>query len=66
MRSRFGQTVIFVTHDVREALMLGDRIALKAAGKIVLLATRGKFVRSSNPHVRAYLETLRNDFVIAP
>jgi len=62
LRSRLGKTVIFVTHDVREALMLGTRIALMAAGKIVLLETPREFVRSSNPHVRAYLETLRNEF----
>ena len=66
LRSRLGKTVIFVTHDVREALMLGSRIALMAAGKIVLLATPQEFVRSGDPHVRAYLETLRSDFVIAP
>src|SRR5471032_942063 len=48
LRSRLGKTVIFVTHDVREALMLGDRIALMAAGKIVLLATPQEFVQSSD------------------
>src|SRR5438876_7723728 len=48
LRSRLGKTVIFVTHDVREALMLGDRIALMAAGKIVLLATPREFVQSSD------------------
>ncbi len=62
LRSRLGKTVIFVTHDVREALMLGDRIALMAAGKIVLLATPREFVQSSDQHARAYLETLRNEF----
>jgi osmoprotectant transport system ATP-binding protein len=62
LRSRLGKTVIFVTHDVREALMLGDRIALMAAGKIVLLATPQEFVQSSDQLVRAYLETLKNEF----
>src|SRR5207245_10817080 len=62
LRSRLGKMVIFVTHDVREALMLGDRIALMAAGKIVLLETPQGFVRSGDPHVRAYLETLKNEF----
>jgi len=64
LRSRLGKTVIFVTHDVREALMLGSRIALMAAGKIVLLATPQEFVHSENELVRSYLETLRNDFVV--
>jgi osmoprotectant transport system ATP-binding protein len=62
LKSRLGKTVIFVTHDVREALMLGSRIALMDAGKIVLLETPQAFVTSENKRVRAYLETLRNDF----
>jgi len=62
LKSRLGKTVIFVTHDVREALMLGSRIALMDAGKIVLLETPQAFVKSEDARVRAYLETLRNDF----
>jgi osmoprotectant transport system ATP-binding protein len=47
-----------VTHDVREALLLGDRIALMHAGEIVLLETPKGFLSSANPKARAYLETL--------
>jgi osmoprotectant transport system ATP-binding protein len=63
LRTRLGKTVIFVTHDVREALLLGSRIALMDAGRIVLLETPDGFVKSENELARAYLETLRNDFV---
>jgi osmoprotectant transport system ATP-binding protein len=62
LRSSLGKTVIFVTHDVREALMLGNRIALMASGRIVLLETPQGFVQSSNENVRAYLDTLENEF----
>jgi len=65
LKSSLGKTVIFVTHDVREALMLGSRIALMDAGRIVLLETPQEFVKSENGLARAYLETLKNDFVIA-
>jgi osmoprotectant transport system ATP-binding protein len=58
LKSRLGKTVIFVTHDVREALMLGTRIALMDAGKIVLLETPAEFVKAENQLARAYLETL--------
>ena len=58
LRSRLGKTVIFVTHDVREALMLGTRIALMDTGKIVLLETPEAFVESENQLAQAYLETL--------
>jgi len=63
LKSRLGKTVIFVTHDVREALLVGSRIALMDAGRIILLETPQGFVKSTDPHVRAYLETLRNDFI---
>jgi osmoprotectant transport system ATP-binding protein len=62
LKSRLGKTVVFVTHDVREALMLGSRIALMDAGKIVLLETPQGFVKSEDARVRAYLETLRSEF----
>jgi osmoprotectant transport system ATP-binding protein len=55
---RLGVTSILVTHDVREALLLGDRIALMHAGEIVLLAAPKEFIESSNPKARAYLSTL--------
>jgi osmoprotectant transport system ATP-binding protein len=58
LKSRLGKTVIFVTHDVREALTLGTRIALMDAGQIVLLETPEGFVKSENKLARAYLETL--------
>ena len=62
LKSRLGKTVIFVTHDVREALLVGSRIALMDAGRIVLLETPNGFVKSENKLARAYLDTLRSDF----
>lgn len=53
-----GKTAILVTHDVREALLLGTRIALMHAGRLEVVETPENFARSENPRVRAYLETL--------
>jgi len=58
LKARLQKTVIFVTHDVREALLLGSRIALMDKGRIVLLETPEGFVKSNNELARAYLETL--------
>jgi len=58
LKSSLGKTVIFVTHDVREALLLGSRIALMDKGKIVLLETPEGFRQSTNEYARAYLETI--------
>jgi len=66
LKSSLGKTVIFVTHDVREALLLGSRIALMDKGKIVLLETPDGFVKSDNALAKSYLETLETDLVLAP
>src|SRR5438067_9350934 len=58
LRERLGKTCVFVTHDVREALMLGTRIALMEAGRIRLLATPEEFKRSDDKLAKAYLATL--------
>jgi osmoprotectant transport system ATP-binding protein len=58
LKSSLGKTVIFVTHDVREALMLGSRIALMDKGKIVLVETPEGFRQSTHEYARAYLDTI--------
>jgi len=49
------KTVVFVTHDLREALRLGSRIALMEAGKLVTLLTPAEFLKSSDPWASAYV-----------
>jgi osmoprotectant transport system ATP-binding protein len=58
LQKRLSKTVVFVTHDVREALMLGTRIALMSAGRIRLLDTPENFLRADEPLARAYRETI--------
>jgi osmoprotectant transport system ATP-binding protein len=52
------KTAIFVTHDVREALLLGSRIGLMHAGQLLLVEPPEDFLLSKEEHARAYLETL--------
>jgi osmoprotectant transport system ATP-binding protein len=59
LTTRLGKTAIFVTHDLREALLLGTRIGLMNAGRLVLLETPERFLKSDEEYARAYLETLR-------
>jgi osmoprotectant transport system ATP-binding protein len=62
LQKRLEKTVVFVTHDVREALLIGTRVALMSAGRVVLLDTPENFRRSEEPHARAYTETLLAPF----
>jgi osmoprotectant transport system ATP-binding protein len=58
LSKRLGKTAILVTHDVREALLLGTRIGLMHRGRLLLLDTPEGFRASDNPQARAYLDTL--------
>ena len=55
---RLGKTIIFVTHDLREALLLASRIVLLEAGRIVASATPQEFLRLDHPEVRAFTSSL--------
>lgn len=55
-----NKTAVFVTHDLREALLLGTRIALMNKGKIVVLETPENFLKSNEPLAEAFLETVSN------
>src|SRR5271155_3256824 len=56
LQQRMKKTVVFVTHDLREALLLGDRIALLEQGRLIVDLSAAEFPRSEHPLVRAYLE----------
>ena len=56
LQQRMKKTVIFVTHDLREALLLADRIALMEDGRLVVNLASAEFSRSGDPLVRAYVE----------
>jgi osmoprotectant transport system ATP-binding protein len=55
---RLGKTVVFVTHDVREALLLGARIALFAEGRAVFTGTPAEFLAADHPEARAFAAVL--------
>jgi osmoprotectant transport system ATP-binding protein len=55
---RLGKTIVFVTHDLREALLLASRIVLLEAGRIVAVASPQEFLRIDHPEVRAFAASL--------
>jgi osmoprotectant transport system ATP-binding protein len=56
---RLGKTIVFVTHDLREALLLGSRTVLLQTGKIVASAKPQEFLRIDHPEVKAFSATLQ-------
>ncbi len=55
---RLNKTIVFVTHDIREALLLAHRIALLCAGRVVALAPPDDFLRNNHHEVQAFTNCL--------
>ncbi len=54
--NELGVTSVMVTHDVRGAFRVADRLALLSEGKIVMQGTPQEFLASTNPKVKEFLE----------
>jgi phospholipid/cholesterol/gamma-HCH transport system ATP-binding protein len=51
-----GVTSVMVTHDVRGAFRVANRLALLSEGKVVMQGTPQEFLASDHPKVKAFLE----------
>ncbi|HUK46499.1 MAG TPA: ATP-binding cassette domain-containing protein [Terriglobales bacterium] len=56
LQKTLQKTVLFVTHDLHEALLLGTRIALLDEGRLVSIHSPEEFLNSSESLVRKYVE----------
>lgn len=52
-------TAVFVTHDLREAFALGDRIAFLSGGTLAAFGPRAQIEATTHPELRQFLETLQ-------
>ncbi|MGX1883293.1 quaternary amine ABC transporter ATP-binding protein [Streptomyces sp. NPDC055287] len=60
-----GRTMVFITHDLSEALRLGDRIALMRDGRIVQLGTPEEIVGSpADDYVRDFVRDVAREQVM--
>lgn len=64
IQERLQKTILFVTHDLREALLFGSRIALLEAGKLAGLYEPQSFLRATDPLAAAYVATLGRSSVL--
>jgi osmoprotectant transport system ATP-binding protein len=58
LRRSVGKTSLFVTHDIREAMMLASRIALLKDGRVEVLAAPREFLTAESEEARAFLAGL--------
>jgi osmoprotectant transport system ATP-binding protein len=68
IRTKLDLTAVLVTHDVAEALLLGDRVAVMRDGRFVQIGTPAELLHSAaDEYVQRFLETpLRQTRELAP
>jgi len=61
LHDKLALTTIMITHDMAEALLLADRIAVMQAGKLKALGTPAELSRSGDAYVAKLLRTPRRE-----
>ena len=57
LQSRLQKTIVFITHDLDEALRLGDRVAIMKDGRVVQLGTPDDIVLNpADDYVASFVE----------
>lgn len=57
IQKQLKKTVIFVTHDIDEAMKMGDRIAIMSHGELQCYDKPEKVIVSDNPFVKKFMGT---------
>jgi osmoprotectant transport system ATP-binding protein len=58
IQARLRRTVLIVTHDLREALDLGEDLGVVDDGRLIAFGSAADVARSGDPRVRILVETL--------
>lgn len=66
IQRQLAKTIVFVTHDIREAMLFGTRIALLDSGALAGIYTPRDLLRSSDPLAAAYVATLQKSDIPTP
>jgi len=59
LQGRLGKTIVIVTHDISEALLLGTRIGLMEEGELRGVYSPQEFLNATEPIAAAYVSQLR-------
>ena len=66
LQSRLGKTILFITHDLNEAMRLGERIAMMRDGRIVQVGTAEQILNDpSNDYVAQFVQDVDRTRVLS-
>ena len=65
IQKKLKKTVIFVTHDMDEAMKMGDKIAIMSKGKLEYFDSPERLLSSKNKFVKSFLGTERHIKILA-
>jgi glycine betaine/proline transport system ATP-binding protein len=65
LQARLAKTIVFITHDLNEAMRLGDRIAMMRDGRIVQIGTAEEILRNpANEYVAQFVQDVDRSRVL--
>ncbi|MDJ1372195.1 quaternary amine ABC transporter ATP-binding protein [Gulosibacter molinativorax] len=65
MQQKFGKTIVFITHDLNEAMFLGDRIAVMRDGEIVQIGSPEEILTEpANEYVEQFVQDVDRSRVL--
>ncbi len=65
LQKKLPKTILFITHDLGEALMLGDKIAIMKSGEVVQIGTPEEIVLNpENEYVASFVENVDRSRVL--
>ncbi len=60
LQRRLGKTIVFVTHDIREAFAIATRIGLMHEGRLIYLGAPAGLASCEHPEAKAFLASLED------
>ena len=57
LKRSFGMTILVVTHDLKSAFHIADRVAMLYRGRLIAADSKEKFAGNAHPRIRQFLDS---------
>jgi phospholipid/cholesterol/gamma-HCH transport system ATP-binding protein len=56
LKRSFGMTILVVTHELKSAFHIADRVAMLYRGRVIAVDTKERFAGNAHPRIRQFLD----------